>query len=149
MLPPPHRNTPAPTQNFGGRDLDDENNHEALTRTATPEVDCQLRSHLLRPSHSERMWARRRPEIAAACEARDQRRVQGLLPWGTGCLWSVSGDEWGWMNVQCVPFRIHPVRPPSWTRVMEPVTSLPGLKLPGRNCSPTVPAQHHLVRPGP
>ena len=81
------------------------------------------------------------PKIAAPCEHRDHRRVQGSKPGRTGRLCRVPCDESGWMNVRLLPACSHLVRPPAWTRIIHPVTSGPGPELPYRECSLTVPGR--------
>lgn len=146
MLPHAPTNVHTRAQNRAATDAGDHMNHDLLTRTATPEAHCLLLSQSPPPSHSAQRWARVRSEFTAACEARMHRRLQGVKPCEAR---SERSDGCTWMNVWALPVRIHPVRPPSWTRLMHRDSTLPGLELTYRKFEITDPARRRLVRLGP
>ena len=138
-----------PHKQLTATDAGDKNNHDLLTRSATPAGHCQLRSHALLPSLSKRLWERGRSENADACESCLQRRVQAEKPWAARSFRHLRFDEWGWMNVLYAPLHTCHVRPPAWTWAIEPSVTLPRPEPPASNCSQSVPAQHHPVRTSP
>lgn len=96
MLPHTPRNAHTRTQNRDATDAGENMNHNLLTRTPTPEADCQFLTQSPPPSHCARMWARVTSEFTAACEARMHRRVQGVKPCEAR---SHRSDGCTWMNV--------------------------------------------------
>ena len=94
------------------REITKKKNRTALTRTRAPGARCRLPSRSPPPSHVAQIGKRGKPETTVAWEAR--RRG------------SMRGDRRGWMNVVGPPVHIRHVRPPSWTRLPEPASCLPG-----------------------
>lgn len=106
------QDVPPRTWKCAAREIAEKKNRTTLTRTRAPEARCRLRSHSPPPSHVPRPRKRGKPETTVAWEAR--RRG------------SMRGDRGGWMNVVGPPVHIQPVRPPSWTRLLDRASCLPG-----------------------
>ena len=136
MLPPEPRNVQAKLGSL--------HSHELLTRAAAHGAHCQFQSSFLPPSHCERLWGRGRLEVSVAWEVNSLRSVGGETPSLQAVGWKMS-DEFPGHSGTCPPCAALL----TGTRLRDRSSTEPGRELENGRYSATVPAQHHLVRPGP